>query len=347
MTLTPADPPFADGEGEVAARARERVNVLEMSVDEDEVEQLVARYRRLRWRDSTRRAYRTDMALFVAWCQAASRQALPASPETVAGFISALGDKGAAVSSIERKLSAIATIHRECDLANPCRTPHVAEVLAGVRDEHDRRPDKRASLLASDLRRMLAVLDLERPGGLRDAALLAVGFVVAARGSELAALTGADVRRVEAGFEVRVERRKTSRRRDQSEEDKWKPVPWGSPAAGGGHRMAAWMDRAGISPGDAVPLWPSIDRHGRVRGRAISSKDVSRVIKRTAERAGMDPSQLASHSLRRGHATQAALAGTPERAIMRQGDWTDQRTLRGYIDEASRWDGTSANSLGL
>ena len=106
------------------------------------------------------------------------------------------------------------------------------------------------------------------------------------------------------------------------------------------------MEHAGILSGEDVSLWPSIDRHGRARDRSISGKDVTR-IKRTAERAGMDPSQLVSHSLRRGHATQAALAGTPERAIMRQGDWNDSRTLRGYIDEAGRWHGTSASSLGL
>ena len=318
-----------------------------LAVAEAEVERLVARYRTLRWRDATRRAYRSDFALFVGWCQAADRPPLPAEPATVAAFVAANAAAGAAVATIDRRLSAIATIHRECELANPSRSPAVAEVMAGIRDEHARRPDQRASLLASDLRRLLGALDLERAGGLRDAALLSVGFVLATRGSELAALHGRDLRRVDAGFEIRIERRKTSRRVPSSEEAKWKPVPWGSPSAGGGHRLAAWITHAGLAPGDERPVWPAIDRHGHLRENPITGKDVTRIVKRTAERAGMDPTKLAAHSLRRGHATQAALAGVPERAIMRQGDWTDARTLRGYIDEAGRWEGTSANSLGL
>ena len=47
------------------------------------------------------------------------------------------------------------------------------------------------------------------------------------------------------------------------------------------------------------------------------------------------------------HATQAVVAGAPERAITGEGHWSDSRTVRGYIDEAGRWHGTSASSLGL
>ncbi len=41
---------------------------------------------------NTRRAYRADWADFTAWCRAHDRSPLPALPETVAFYLSALAD---------------------------------------------------------------------------------------------------------------------------------------------------------------------------------------------------------------------------------------------------------------
>ena len=53
----------------------------------------------------------------------------------------------------------------------------------------------------------------------------------------------------------------------------------------------------------------SINRHGRVQNGRLSGIDVARVTKKLAACAGLDPAQYASHSLRAGHATSAAIAG--------------------------------------
>ena len=45
---------------------------------------------------------------------------------------------------------------------------------------------------------------------------------------------------------------------------------------------------------------------------------VARVVKKLGQRAGLDATAYAGHSLRAGHATSAAIAGASERSIMNQ-----------------------------
>jgi integrase len=71
------------------------------------------------------------------------------------------------------------------------------------------------------------------------------------------------------------------------------------------------------------------------------------VVKRAAERAGLDPTLYSGHSLRAGHATSAAAGGAPERAIMRQTGHRSLQTLRGYIRSSTIWRENAAAYLGL
>jgi integrase len=54
---------------------------------------------------------------------------------------------------------------------------------------------------------------------------------------------------------------------------------------------------------------------------------------------------LSSHSLRRGIATSAHRAGANFRDIKKQGGWRHDRTVQGYIEEASRLEENAAGSL--
>ena len=52
---------------------------------------------------------------------------------------------------------------------------HIAEVMRGIRRRHGRPPDQKEAVLAEDLMRMVATLDLGLRG-LRDRAILLIGF---------------------------------------------------------------------------------------------------------------------------------------------------------------------------
>jgi hypothetical protein len=85
--------------------------------------------------------------------------------------------------------------------------------------------------------------------------------------------------------------------------------------------VQTWLELAAISSG---PLFRSISRHGQVQPGRLSPIDVARVVKKLAERAGLDAAKYAGHSLRAGHATSAAIAGAV-RAVDHEPDRASQR----------------------
>ena len=70
---------------------------------------------------------------------------------------------------------------------------------------------------------------------------------------------------------------------------------------------------------------------------AAAAAAVALVVKKLAQRVGLDPSKYAGHSLRAGHATAAAIAGASERSIMRQTGHRSECIVRRYIRDADQF----------
>src|SRR5262245_41009425 len=64
---------------------------------------------------NTIRAVRADTAVFAAWCASRGTCMLPATPETVAAFIDAMGEQKAP-ATLRRYCSSIAHLHRAAGL---------------------------------------------------------------------------------------------------------------------------------------------------------------------------------------------------------------------------------------
>jgi integrase len=96
-----------------------------------------------------------------------------------------------------------------------------------------------------------------------------------------------------------------------------------------------------------LPLFPTITRHGGIGADAMSGRAVAELVKRYASRAGLDPALFSGHSLRAGFATQAALGGASDREIMRQGRWSNPRTVHNYIRTANPLEDNAVTKLGL
>ena len=130
----------------------------------------------------TLRLYKTDWRAFEAWCGAAGFASLPASPATVAGFLTdAAATCGA--GALARRAAAIAAQHRERGIASPTDDPTVRTLLSAARRGATRRrtlPPRPPLLL-----RMAAACPGDR-AGVRDRALL----LLAAAGLGRAALVG-------------------------------------------------------------------------------------------------------------------------------------------------------------
>ena len=93
---------------------------------------------------STRRAYRAGLTVFRAWCESESVNALPASPETVAAFLSAGADEGRKVATLEQRLAAIRWAHEAGGQESPTASKLVRSTMQGIRREQGTAPNRKA-----------------------------------------------------------------------------------------------------------------------------------------------------------------------------------------------------------
>ena len=105
--------------------------------------------------------------------------------------------------------------------------------------------------------------------------------------------------------------------------------------------LERWLDTASGVPADG-PLFCSITAAGHPTGTRLHRNEITRIIKRQAEKAGVDPERLSGHSGRRGFATSYALKDGNLARLMKKGRWKNLQTMMAYIDDAV----TMANDIG-
>jgi integrase len=177
--------------------------------------------------------------------------------------------------------------------------------------------------------------------GLRDRALLLLGFAGAMRRSELVGLDVSDVAQVEQGFVITIRKSKT----DQHREGRKVGIPFGvRPETCPVRAVHRWLGASGVEDG---PLFRSVNRHGQVLTKRLSAWAVAEVVKRSLKAAGKSARSYSGHSLRAGLVTQAAIAGASERSIQDQSGHKSLLVLRRYIRDGSLFRENAAAKVGL
>jgi len=293
--------------------------------------------------ENTRRAYRSDWKKFAGWCEGHGLEAMPASPMTVIAFLSDMAP-GHTASTIERYTATITKAHKVAGHPSPLSDPGVQEVLSGIRKTRGMLPAQKRAAVLPILRKMCATCPQDTLRGVRDRAVLLVGWAGAFRRSEIVLIRVEDLKFVDEGVMVAVPRSKT----DQEGRGQVVAIPYGSdPRTCPVRTLKRWLELSAITTG---PVFRPILRGKPSRARSPEKdggKLISRIVKRAARRAGLDPAAFGGHSLRSGLATQAADAGKPDRSIMRHGRWRDRRTLDKYVREAKAWKDNAAQGIGL
>ncbi len=191
---------------------------------------------------NTLRAYRADWEHFSRWCQAHGQVALPATPETVALYVTDLAATHK-TATITRRVSAVSQAHQIAGMETPTRSAKVRLVMAGIRRTKGTAHTAKAPVLVPDLRRMVARLP-EGVLGVRDRALLLIGFSGAFRRSELVGLDRDAVEVTKEGLVVTIKKSKT----DQEAEGRKIGVPYGStPATCPVRAFQDWLEASGIA----------------------------------------------------------------------------------------------------
>ena len=216
---------------------------------------------------NTALAYQSRWRSFEAWCTRAGRLALPATAQTVAAYLTHLAtERGLKATTVDAHLTAIRAVHRGAGATAPDALPARKVVVAAQRREAARDgrygPRKAVPVMAADLPAIAAACDAQTAAGLRDRAVVLLGFALLARRSELAALNLSDVELVaREGLAVTIRASKTDqsargviRRIHYAANERVCPV----------RAVLDWMSflaARGITTG---PLFTRIDRWGNV-----------------------------------------------------------------------------------
>lgn len=279
--------------------------------------------------DATRRAYKADFDHYTAWCNSAGESPLPSPPAVVARYLAHLADAKFKVSTINRRAAAIRYAHKAANLEPPTNAEGVKATLRGIRRRLRRRRTKKAPATAATIAGMLERLPAGMIG-IRDRALLLIGFAAALRRSELVALDLRDIEIKSEGALITIAQSKT----DQEGEGQLVTVPRGKvlkPVAA----LEAWLQASGITSG---PVFRAVDRHGNVSKAAMSDRSVARIVKRAAKACGLDETVFAGHSLRAGFVTTALDRRVDLFKIMDVTRHTEVKTLREYDRRARGFD---------
>ncbi len=288
---------------------------------------------------NTKRAYRSDWQHFIDWCNTHGYDSLPAQPKVICLYLTDLAaDKK--VSTIQRRMAAIGQAHLAAGHRSPGNHIAVKNLLRGIRREKGVMQTGKSPLLTEHIRRMVGSLPASK-AGVRDRALLLIGFSGAFRRSELIGLNVEDISFEKEGLVVLLRKSKT----DQDGQGIKKGIPAGNfvdtcPVLA----LQQWLAVSEIKSG---AVFRGIDRHDNISDKRLTGKAVSLIIKKIAKKVGLDAKKYAGHSLRAGLATQASMSGVSELEIMSQTGHKSIATLRRYIRDGNLFRKNAAGQVGL
>ena len=290
----------------------------------------VSSYLKASLADNTRRAYRSDLDQFLAW-----GGTIPASPELVADYLAAHAGHHTP-ATLARRLVTIGKAHTARGLRSPTGTELVRATLRGIRRTHGSAQRQVAPAVREDL--LLMVAGISGVKGIRDRALLLIGFAGAFRRSELVSLTVADIEQAKQGLVIQLRFSKT----DQAGEGRKVAIPFARGATCPVIALQQWITAAGITEG---PVFRPVNRHGVIAETALTPQAVALVVKERAQAVGLDSAKYAGHSLRAGLVTSAAQLGVSSWKIRQQTGHRSDAMLIRYIRDCQKFVDNAAGAI--
>ena len=290
---------------------------------------------------NTLRAYQSDFKDFSLFCTKNGFASLPTQPKIIALYITNLS-KTSKFSTLKRRIASISVIHKLKGHYLDTKHPIIMENLHGIKRTLGSRQKAKKPILINDLKLIIKAIDEEEIKAksliegkvkgiwkLRDKALILVGFAGGFRRSELVNIDYEDIEFVNEGVKILIRRSKT----DQSGEGIIKAIPY--------------FDNKEFCPVKALKEFIEFKFAKTNKGKIfeISDKSVALIIKKYAQKAGLDPSKYAGHSLRSGFATTAAEFGAEERNIMAMTGHKTTQMVRRYIHEANLFKNNALNKI--
>ena len=287
--------------------------------------------------ENTRAAYAADWRSFVAWCAKRGATPLPCSPALLCAYLSSLAKTDLTAATIGRRASGIAYVHRQRGLETPTNSEAAKVVMRGIRRELGTARRTKTPATHDLILRMMASCPADKLIGVRDKALLALGFAGAFRRSELVALEVADLAEVADGLRVTIRRSKT----DQEGAGQEVAIPRGHhirPV----ETLQAWLAAARITEG---PVFRQVTQTGRVSEVALGDDGYVKAIKQRARQAGLDPAGFSGHSMRAGFLTSASEHGASTFKMQEVSRHRSIDVLAGYVRRTDAFKGHAGSGF--
>ena len=278
--------------------------------------------------NNTLRAYQSDFKDFSEFCARNGLSSIPTQPKIIALYITQLS-KACKFSTLKRRIASISVIHKLKGHYLDTKHPIIMENLHGIKRTLGSRQKAKKPILINDLKLIIKAIDQDKKWKIRNKALVLIGFSGGFRRSELVNIYYEDVEFVSEGVKILIKKSKT----DQSGEGIIKAIPY--------------FDNKEFCPVLALKEYVKNKFVNNNSGKIfeISDKSVALIIKRFAEKAGLDASKYAGHSLRSGFATTAAEFGAEERNIMAMTGHKTTQMVRRYIQEANLFKNNALNKI--
>ncbi|MGO7028687.1 site-specific integrase [Rhizobium johnstonii] len=307
---------------------------------------------------NTRKAYAADWKHFSAWCRRSNLAPLPPHPQTVGLYITACasgsverGARANSVSTVERRLSSLSWNYAQRGLMLDRKDRHIATVIAGIRNSHARPPVQKEAVMAEDIIAMVETLHRGSLRGLRDRAMLLVGYAGGLRRSEIVGLDlKADQTEDGRGWIEILDKGMLITLRGKTG---WREVEVGRGSADATCPVAAietWIKFAKLAHG---PLFRRVTGQGKAVGsERLNDKEVARLVKRAAMAAGVrgDLSEIERAFRFSGHSLRAGLASSAEvdeRYVQKQLGHTSAEMTRRYQRRRDRFRVNLTKASGL
>lgn len=318
---------------------------------DEELQQIVDQAHTAARSEGTLKAYQRCWAAFHSFCHRRGRLALPATLETILLFLADHG-KTRKTGSLRAARAAISYYHAEAGCIALTHQPAVKRFLKGHARLTGAPPLQKAPLYVDDVRHLCAMLDAE--GGLaaqRDKGAILLGYAGALRASEAVGARIEHLKINHKGMTLIIPRSKT----DQEGKGQYVAiVRTANPSTCPVVAVEEWLSlvkAAGTKDGVLFPALRAFGdpalRQARLETRPLTTAAYRVMLKRRCVAIGLDPMLIGGHSLRSGHATQAAENGADVLEIAQQGRWANLKHLQTYVRSGRRFKYNSSSKLGL
>ena len=284
--------------------------------------------------ENTNKAYAADWKHFARWCRRHGAEPISTpcpDAELIGLYLTELaaptnGAPARTVSTIDRRLSGLAWNYAQRGFSLDRKDRHIRTVLAGIKRKHGKPPVQKEAILPEDILAMVATLPFDLRG-LRDRAILLLGFTGGLRRSEIVSLdVGKDDTPDSGGW---IEILDDGAVLTLNAKTGWREVEIGRGSSDQTcpvHALEQWLHFAKI---DFGPVFVRTSRDGkRALEARLSDKHVARLIKATVLKSGIraDLPEAERLALFSGHSLRAGLASSAE---------VDERYVQKHLGHAS------------